>query len=98
MGKTEVIVNATNRVRSYDLDNGKVLWECGGQTINAIPSPGTGGHVVYCMSGYKGSFGVAIPLDASGDITENKKGLWRYTRGKPFVPSPLLVGDRLYFT
>jgi outer membrane protein assembly factor BamB len=97
-GKTQVIVNATNRVRSYDLDNGKVLWECGGQTINAIPSPVTDGSVVYCMSGYKGSFAVAIPLDASGDITDKQKVLWRSTRGTPYVPSPLLVGERLYFT
>jgi outer membrane protein assembly factor BamB len=97
-GKAQVIVNATNRVRSYDLDSGKVLWECGGQTINAIPSPVTDGRVVFCMSGYKGSFAVAIPLDASGDITDKQKVLWRSTRGTPYVPSPLLVGDRLYFT
>jgi len=97
-GKTQVIVNATNRTRSYDLDSGKVLWECGGQTINAISSPVAADGVVYCMSGYKGSFAAAIPLDATGDITDENTVRWRYKRGTPYVPSPLLVGDRLYFT
>ena len=38
-GRTQVIVNGTNRIRGYDLATGKVLWECGGMTVNAIPSP-----------------------------------------------------------
>src|SRR5262249_5002611 len=38
-GRTQVVVNGTNRVRSYDLATGEVLWQCGGQTVNAIPSP-----------------------------------------------------------
>ena len=35
----QVILNGTNRVRSYDLDTGKELWQCPGMTVNAIPSP-----------------------------------------------------------
>ncbi|MBC7817553.1 MAG: PQQ-like beta-propeller repeat protein, partial [Planctomycetaceae bacterium] len=30
-GRTQVITNASSRVRSYDLSTGEVLWECGGQ-------------------------------------------------------------------
>jgi hypothetical protein len=33
----QVVVNATGKVRSYDLATGKELWSCGGQTANAIP-------------------------------------------------------------
>ena len=36
-GKRQVVVNATGKVRSYDLATGKQLWECAGQTVNAIP-------------------------------------------------------------
>src|SRR5262249_33832942 len=32
------------------------------------------------------------------DITDKGKVLWTYKHGTPYVPSPLLVGDRLYFT
>jgi outer membrane protein assembly factor BamB len=97
-GTTQVITTGTNRIRGYDLKTGKVLWECGGMTINAIPSPVTANGVVYVMSGYKGSMAVAIPLDARGDVTDTAKVLWRHRRGTPYVPSPMLVDDRLYFT
>jgi outer membrane protein assembly factor BamB len=104
-GRTQVVVNATKRVRSYDLASGAVLWECGGQTVNAIPSPvavvsaaGAGTGFVICMSGYRGSSACAISLDAKGDVTDTDKVRWRLGRGTPYVPSPLLYGERLYFT
>jgi outer membrane protein assembly factor BamB len=97
--RTQIVVNGTKRARGYDL-KGKLLWECGGQTINAIPSavadPALG--LVFCMSGYTGSAAFAIPLDSSGDLTKTKKTAWHLQRGTPYVPSPLLVGGRLYFT
>jgi outer membrane protein assembly factor BamB len=97
-GGAQVIVNATNRIRSYDLKTGRQLWECAGMTVNAIPSPvGTNG-VVYCVSGYKGAAARAISLDARGDVTDSAKVLWRHGRGTPYVPSPCLVDGKLYFT
>jgi outer membrane protein assembly factor BamB len=97
-GTTQAVVSATNRVRSYDLATGEVLWECGGQTANVIPSPVAKGGVAYCVSGYRGAAAVAVPLDARGDLTGTDKVLWRFDRGTPYVPSPLLMGERLYFT
>jgi hypothetical protein len=67
-------------------------------TVNAIPSVVSTGNVVYCMSGYGGAAARAIPLDAIGDVTDTNQILWRLSKGTPYVPSPLLVGDRLYFT
>ncbi len=97
-GRTQVIINATNRVRSYDLATGEALWQCGGQTVNVIPSPVSANGMVYCMSGYRQPVAFALPLDATGDITDTKKVVWRHDRGAPYVPSPLLYGDRLYCT
>jgi outer membrane protein assembly factor BamB len=97
-GKHQVILNGTNRVRSYDLETGKELWQCGGMTVNAIPSLVTAGGVVYCVSGYRGSAAMAVSLDARGDVTDTGKVLWRYGKGAPYVPSPLLLGDRLWMT
>lgn len=97
-GRTQVIVNATNRVRSYDLTTGEVLWQCGGMTTNAIPSPVVVGDHLVCMSGYRGSMAWAVPLDATGDITDSPKVAWRHDRGTPYVPSPLLYEGKLYFT
>lgn len=97
-GTVQVIVSATNRVRSYELASGKVLWECAGQTANVIPTPVSAGGVVYCMSGYRGQSAMALPLSARGDISGTQRILWHVTRGTPYVPSPLLAGGRLYFT
>ena len=96
--RTQVIINATNRIRSYDLADGKVIWECGGMTVNAIPSVVAKDGVAYVMSGYRGAAAVAIPLDSTGDVTNSGKVLWKYTKGTPYVPSPLLYQGRLYFT
>ena len=97
-GRTQIILLATNRIRSYDLADGRVIWECGGMTVNCIPSAVRFGDTVICVSGYRGASAVCIPLDATGDVTGSDKLLWTYKRGTPYVPSPLLTGDRLYFT
>lgn len=97
-GRTQLIVNGTKRARGYDLATGAVLWECGGQTINAIPSPLADERTVYCMSGYRGAAALAIPLDATGDLTDTDRVRWSVKQGTPYVPSPLLYRGQLYFT
>jgi len=97
-GKTQVIVNGTTRVRSYDLADGKLIWEVGGMTTNAIPSPLSANGLAYVMSGYRGAAAVAVSLDATGDLTDSGKVAWRYAKGTPYVPSPILYDGRLYFT
>lgn len=96
-GKTQVVVNASNRVRSYDLEDGTLLWECGGQVGNVTPCPVAADGNVYCMSGYRGSAAFAIPLDSQGDITDSKDIPWKLNRGTPYVPSPVLADGVLYF-
>jgi outer membrane protein assembly factor BamB len=98
-GRTQIIVNGTKRVRSYDLNTGELIWECGGQVLAAIPCPVTDGELVFAMTGYTGNALYAIPLDSMGDITDTDKIAWKRTSpGTPYVPSPLLYGDLLYFT
>jgi outer membrane protein assembly factor BamB len=97
-GRTQVVTSASNMVRSYDLTTGELLWECGGQVSNVTPAPVSDGKLVYCMSGYRGSALYALPLDQSGDLTDSEKIAWKADRGTPYVPSPLLYDQRLYFT
>ncbi len=97
-GGSQVIVPATNRTRSYDLKNGEVLWECGGMTRNVIPSPVHTDGYVYVISGFRGSSLQAINLDiADGEITGTDAVKWEYNRDTPYVPSPMLSGDIIYF-
>ena len=65
---------------------------------NPIPSPVTLDGMVYCMTGFRGFALHAIPLDAEGDITDSDKIAWRRDDAAPYVASPLLYDDLLYFT
>jgi outer membrane protein assembly factor BamB len=96
-GKPQVITTATNRIRSYDLATGEQIWEHEGLTTNAIPTPVTAGGVVFATSGYQGNKLFAIRLGKTGDLTGSDSVLWKLDRDTPYVPSPLLSGNRLYF-
>jgi outer membrane protein assembly factor BamB len=95
-GKTQIITSATNRVRSYDLKTGDIVWQCSGQTRNVIPSPVTGFGMVFCTSGFRGSSLQAIELGHTGDLSNTDAVKWHVTEATPYVPSPLLYGDKLY--
>ena len=97
-GHSQIVINGTKRARGYDLETGKELWQCGPMTTNAIPSPVAADGVVYCMSGYGDSNAVAVPLDSVGDVSASDHLVWRHAKGTPYVPSPLLLNDRLIFT
>ena len=96
-GKTQVITNGTKRLRSYDLATGDIIWQSTGTTLNAIPSPILDGTSVICMAGYQGNAAFAVSLDATGETTDTDVK-WRFDHDTPYVPSPLLVDGRLYFT
>lgn len=96
-GRVQVIANASRKVTSYDLKTGEIIWECGGQVFNVTPSPVIKDGIVYCMSGYRGAAAYAIPLDSKGDITGSDKIVWKINRDTPYISSPLLYGDELYF-
>lgn len=95
--RVEVITDATSKVRSYDLATGKQIWECGSLTANVIPSPVAGHGMVYSMSGFRGNNLMAIRLGREGDLTGTDAIAWSHKKSTPYVPSPLLYGDLLYF-
>jgi outer membrane protein assembly factor BamB len=98
-GRSQVITTGTNKVRSYDLENGETLWEGPGLTVNSIPTPIESEGIVYVMAGYRGNVARAIRLEfAKGDISDSPAVLWEVGRDTPYVPSPLLYGDYLYMT
>jgi outer membrane protein assembly factor BamB len=98
-GEQQVIISGSKRVRGYDLATGTAIWECGGLSVeNVVASPVAGEGIVYAASSYDKHTVLAIRLDgAIGDITGTKQVQWSRTGGTPYVPSPLLYGDSLYF-
>ena len=96
-GKPQVITANTTKVISYDLATGKQIWEVGPLTANVIPAPVYANGMLYVMSGFRGAQCFAIKLGKTGNLAGTDAIVWQHKKGTPYVPSPLLYRDRLYF-
>jgi outer membrane protein assembly factor BamB len=96
-GRRQVVTPGTNKVRSYDLQSGELLWQAPGLTPNAIPTAIEAQGVVYVTAGYRGNAARAIRLEgAKGELAGTPSILWETDRDTPYVPSPLLYQGVLY--
>jgi len=41
---------------------------------------------------------VAVPVGSRGDMTDTERIIWSRHQGTPYVPSPIIYGDQIYFT
>ena len=97
-GKPQIIISATKRVRGYDLATGNMLWECSGLSRNVVSSPVAGHGMVFAGNSYDWQAMLGIRLaGAKGDITGTAQVAWKMNRLTPYVSSPLLYDDTLYF-
>jgi outer membrane protein assembly factor BamB len=95
-GRKQVVVSATGKVRSYDLRDGSLIWECAGLGANTIPAPVRQDDLVFVMSGYQSPNLMAIRLDREGDLTGTDAIVWTQTKGNSYTPSPVLFDNKLY--
>ena len=102
--RTELIVPATYRVISYDLD-GEELWSFKGMSSITIGTPYSADGLLYVSSGYVGSRHkpiYAIRPGASGDISidetlrSNDYIVWCDWRAAPYNPTTLVYQGLLY--
>jgi outer membrane protein assembly factor BamB len=103
--RTELITAGAGKVRAYDPDTSKPLWEFGGMSKISIPTPFARHGLLYVSSGYvmdqtRPIF--AVKPGASGDISlrdeadANSFIAWRQKKAGPYNPTPLVYGDYLY--
>jgi outer membrane protein assembly factor BamB len=97
-GTVQVIVSATGRVRGYDLADGKEIWAAAGLSRNVVASPVAADGLVYVGNSYDERAMMAVDLRrARGDVSGGDAIVWTRSRDTPYVPSPVLSGDRLCF-
>jgi outer membrane protein assembly factor BamB len=96
-GKKQIVMNGQTCARGYDLETGKELWRCGGQTDRPVASAVAGDGLIFVGSGFRGSFLGAFRPDGHGDIEGTKSVAWDVGRDTPDIASPLLSSGRLYF-
>ncbi|MGH9632392.1 MAG: PQQ-binding-like beta-propeller repeat protein [Bryobacteraceae bacterium] len=95
-GVRQAILAAPNKIRSYDMRDGSLIWECSGLGLNTIPAPVYANGIVYVMSGFRNPNLLAIRLRQKGDLTGTEAIVWTTTRGTSYTPSPVLDDGKLY--
>jgi outer membrane protein assembly factor BamB len=90
----ELIFAGAETVKGYDPLTGKELWSLTGPTLEVVPTIVAGESLIYCASGRNGPT-IALRPGGTGDVTDTHLA-WRAVRGGPHVPSPILIGGRLF--
>ena len=96
-GAQQVVLNGQNCARGHDLESGKELWRCGGQTERPVASAVTIGDLVVVGSGFRGSYMGAFKLNGRGNLEGTDAVAWSIHRDTPDIASPLLSDGRIYF-
>lgn len=96
-GRKQIVMNGQKFARGYDLETGKELWRCTGQTVRPVATPVAGNGFVYVGSGFQGAFLGAFRLDGKGDIKGTDKVVWTINKDMSDMASPLLSDGRIYF-
>lgn len=96
-GRVQVLTIGINRLRSYELETGKIVWESEGVMLDPIPSPVAADGMAFVTGGLADTSLAAIRLsEARGDIAGTQAVAWTLDRDTPHVSSPLLYDGILY--
>lgn len=94
----QVILAGGNRLSGYAPQTGDELWWVRYQGFSMVARPILGAGLLYATTGagYGASTLLAVALGGSGDLTDSKVA-WSWKRGVPQIPSPVRVGEEIYF-
>jgi outer membrane protein assembly factor BamB len=95
-GVDQLVAPGAYRAAAYNPLNGDEIWRVAyDDGFSNVPRPVFGHGLVYIATGFNQPTLIAVRPDGRGDVTRSHLA-WTLTRGAPFTPSPLLVGDDLY--
>jgi outer membrane protein assembly factor BamB len=95
-GQAQVFAPGPGHLGIYALDDGLEIARVRAPGWSVVPQPVFAHGLVIYNRDYDHPELMAVKLGGTGDITESHVA-WRLERGAPSTPSPLLVGDELYF-
>lgn len=95
-GKAQLFAPGPAHFAAYDVATGEELWHVRAPGWSVVPQPVIGHGMVFYNHDYDHPELMAVKLGGKGDVTETHV-VWRIQRGAPSTPTPLLVGDELYF-
>ena len=95
-GRDQVVSVGAYRASAYDVATGREIWTVRYEDgFSNVPRPVFAHGLVYITTGFFQPAVLAVRPDGTGDVTETHVA-WSTTRGAPFTPSPIAVGDELY--
>lgn len=95
-GRDQAVSVGAYRTAAYDVATGKEIWMVRYEEgFSNVPRPVFAHGLVYITTGFFQPAVLAVRPDGNGDVTATHIA-WSMTRGAPFTPSPIVVGDELY--
>ena len=96
-GRADLVLPVPGEIWGMNPESGKLRWYASTNiTGNISPSPVIGNETVYVFGGYPSLRRCAVKIDgARGEISE-KATLWEDNQST-YVPTPVLVDERLYW-
>lgn len=97
-GTTQIISPTSGFVAGYDPKDGREIWRARyPEGFSIITRPVFAHGLLFISSSYMKPVLYAVkPAGAKGDVTDTHL-VWKHEKGAPNTPSPLVVGDELYF-
>jgi outer membrane protein assembly factor BamB len=95
-GKPQLVSSAADATLAYDPKTGEEIWKVHQNGMNTAITPMLVHGRVVVSSGAVPSVVYAVRPDGSGDVTKTHVE-WKLDKAVPSRPSPVLVGDHLYF-
>ncbi len=95
-GKKQVMAPGPDHFAAYDVQTGEEIWKVMADGWSVVPQPLVAHGMVIYNHDYDNPELMAVRLGGTGDVTDSHV-VWRIKRGAPSTPSPLLVGEELYF-
>jgi len=95
-GQRQAICPGSGAIISYDPANGKELWRVRHGNWSVVPRPVYANGLIIACTGYEKGKILGIDPTGSGDVTDSHVK-WSLERGVPYNPSPVVVGNDVYF-
>ena len=95
-GEPQVLAPGPDHCAAYDIETGRELWRVKAPGWSVVPQPTIGHGLAIYNHDYDNPELMAVRLGGKGDITESHVA-WCLKRGAPSTPSPVLVGEELFF-
>ena len=94
--RDQLVSPGAYRAAAYDPLTGKEIWRVSYEDgFSNVPRPVFGNGLVFIATGFNEPKLIAVRPDGTGDVTRTHLA-WTLSRGAPYTPSPVLVGEELY--